>query len=163
MSLPIHLASQDAVSSDGGGPCSPHERHPLHGALGGLGSTRTLLAARNLGLLCDDPSLEEALLAYRAAVDLGGHVALVRPRFDGDQERRAIPETAHMLGRLYDVIACVGLSAEIVEALRAHAGVPVVSDGDIGARAAATPASPIETCDGGRLHQWARALAGCLA
>jgi hypothetical protein len=129
------------------------------------GPTRAVLAGKNLGLLCDDPSLEEALLAYRAAVDLGARVALVRPRFTGEQELHAIPETAHMLGRLYDVLACVALPPEVVEALRSNAGVPVVGDFDIGAREldSGVAATSIEACDGERLRQWETALAASLA
>jgi hypothetical protein len=129
---------------------------------------RAALAGKNLGLLCDDPSLEEALLAYRAAADLGAHVSLVRPRFAGEQELHAIPETAHMLGRLYDVIACVALPPELVEALRIGAGVPVVGDFDIDARLRAGPAATATEASatasaGERLRQWGKALTACVA
>ncbi|MEP6503287.1 MAG: hypothetical protein ABJD97_08165 [Betaproteobacteria bacterium] len=110
-------------------------------------------------MLCDDPSLPEALLAYRAAVDLGAHVSLVRPRFGGEEEAHAIPETARMLGRLYDVLACVALPRHLVEAVRDASGVPVVGDIDIEApRAIADDAYAAE-----RLHLWQRALAASLA
>ncbi len=142
-------------------PCSNGARLPGEPA-------RVALAGKNLGLLCDDPSLEEALLAYRAAADLGAHVSLVRPRFSGEQELRAIPETAHMLGRLYDIIACVALPPELVEALRSGAGVPVVGDFDIDARLRSSPAATateaaVMACAGERLRQWEKALAACVA
>lgn len=127
----------------------------------GLASpARTVLAGKNLGLLCDDPALEEALLACRAATELGARVSLVRPRLDGERERGALPETAHVLGRLYDVIACVALPAELVAALRDAAGVPVVGDVDLDA----CPPDPGATTDfaADRRRLWALALAASL-
>ena len=130
---------------------------------------RALLKDKNLGLLCDDPSLDDALLAYRAAVDLGARVALVRPRFTGAQEVRAIPETARMLGRLYEIIVCVALPADLVEALRRESGVPVLGDIDVEARAGSacepSPASddPRDFHSAQRLRQWHKALAASLA
>ena len=116
------------------------------------------LKGRNLGLLCDDPALPEALLAYRAAATLGAHVSLVRPRFGGDDEAHAVPETARMLGRLYDVIACVALPRRLVDALRDASGVPVVGDIEI---------DVLDPCDvddrvGQRLLLWQRALVASL-
>ncbi len=128
-----------------------------------------LLKDKNLGLLCDDPSLDDALLAYRAAVDLGARVALVRPRFTGEQEVRAIPETAHMLGRLYEIIVCVALPADLVEALRRESGVPVLGDIDVESRAGSACEPPTAVDDmldfhsARRLRQWHKALAASLA
>ena len=122
---------------------------------------RTVLAGKNLGLLCDDPALEEALLACRAASELGARVSLVRPRLDGERERDALLETAHLLGRLYDVIACVALPAELVAALRDAAGVPVVGDVDLDS----CPPVPGATTDfaADRLRRWALVLAASQA
>lgn len=170
MSLQSHPASQGVGPSGAGGQSAALQGLAAPGAACRVETpARTALAGKNLGLLCDDPSLEEALLAYRAAADLGAHVSLVRPRFTGEQELRAVPETAHMLGRLYDVIACVALPPQLVGALRRGAGVPVVSDLDIDARlrAARAQAPAIDpslvASPGERLAQWENALASSVA
>ena len=157
-SQPAPLHSADAAGEPGAMP------RPVagQGAPVTAAPSPVALRSKNLGLLCDDPALPEALLAYRAAADLGAHVSLVRPRFTGAQEVHAIPETARMLGRLYDVLACVALPQALILALRAEAGVPVVGDLDIGAAAAGpcTDAMAIGADD--RLRQWQRALAASL-
>ncbi len=87
---------------------------------------RLALKGKEVGLLCDDPSQPEALVAYRAAIELGAHVSLVRPRFEELGEAEAIREAARMLGRLYDGVACVAIPGAVIEQLRALAGVPVI-------------------------------------
>ncbi len=87
---------------------------------------RLALKGKEVGLLCDDPSQPEALVAYRAAIELGAHVSLVRPRFEELGETEAIREAARMLGRLYDGVACVAIPGAVIEQLRALAGVPVI-------------------------------------
>jgi ornithine carbamoyltransferase len=95
------------------------------------GRAQAALKGKNLGLLCDDPSQPEALLAYRAAVELGAHVSLVRPRFEEQGDAQAMPETARMLGRLYDGVACVAIPRAVTDQLRALSGVPVIDELDI--------------------------------
>jgi len=85
------------------------------------------LRGRNVGLLCDDPAQPEALLVCRAATELGAHVSLVRPQLENVDEMKA-GETARLLGRLYDALACVGLPSHLVLQLRERAGVLVVDD-----------------------------------
>jgi ornithine carbamoyltransferase len=87
---------------------------------------RMALRGKEVGLLCDDPSQPEALLAYRAAIELGAHVSLVRPRFAELGGSEAIREAARMLGRLYDGVACVAIPVAAIEQLRTFAGVPVI-------------------------------------
>ncbi len=96
-------------------------------------ATSSGLNGLNVGLLCDDPSLPEALMAYRAAADLGAHVSLVRPCFSEQQDEKSLHDVAHLLGRLYDLLVCVELAPEIVDMLRVVSGVPVVGDRDLGA------------------------------
>ncbi len=165
MRFPSHPASHGAGPSGLAGQPGAIEGHPCsNGACLPGEPVRAALAGKNLGLLCDDPSLEEALLAYRAAADLGAHVSLVRPRFAGEQEFHAIPETARMLGRLYDIIACVALPPDLVEALRSGAGVPVVGDFDIDASLAAAAAkASVPPSAGERLRQWEKVLAASVA
>lgn len=87
---------------------------------------RAVLKGKEIGLLCDDPSRPEALVAYRAAIELGAHVSLVRPRFEELGETDAMREAARMLGRLYDGVACIAISSAVIDQLRALAGVPVI-------------------------------------
>jgi ornithine carbamoyltransferase len=156
MNLDSHPALQPSgATASGGKPGVLQVRVPEPAA-----PAQAVLKSKNVGLLCDDPALPEALLAYRAAVDLGAHVSLVRPRFTGEQEGRAIPETARMLGRLYDVLACVALPRGLVDVLRGEAGVPVVGDLDIDAQAEAVAGTSLATEE--RLLQWQRALAASL-
>lgn len=110
-------------------PCAPQDAGDLAArqrALVLAAVARLALKGKEVGLLCDDPSQPEALVAYRAAIELGAHVALVRPRFAELGEPDAILEAARMLGRLYDGLACVAIPGAVVEQLRAFAGVPVI-------------------------------------
>jgi ornithine carbamoyltransferase len=110
---------------------------------------RAALKGRVVGLLCDDPSRPEALVAYRAAIGLGAHVSLVRPRFEELGEPEAMREAVRMLGRLYDVVVCVAIPGAVVEQLRALAGVPVIVEPAAGLAligAAARPATEEECC-----------------
>jgi ornithine carbamoyltransferase len=93
------------------------------------------LKGKNIGLLCDEPSQPEALLAYRAAVELGAHVSLVRPRFEETGDPEAMSETARVLGRLYDAVACVAIPRGVSNQLRALRGVPVIDELDVAASA----------------------------
>jgi ornithine carbamoyltransferase len=92
------------------------------------GSPSPALKERNLALLCEDPSLPVPLAIYRAAVDLGARVSLVRPRFDA-LDSPTTANTGRMLGRLYDGVVCIGLGAGLVQSLRQAAGVPMLDDG----------------------------------
>lgn len=99
------------------------------------GLAQGALKGKNIGLLCDEPSQPEALLAYRAAVELGAHVSLVRPRFDEGGDPEAMSETARVLGRLYDAVACVAIPRSVSDQLRALRGVPVIDELDLAASA----------------------------
>jgi len=99
------------------------------------GLAQGALKGKNIGLLCDEPSQPEALLAYRAAVELGAHVSLVRPRFDERGDSQAMSGTARVLGRLYDAVACVAIPRDVSDQLRALHGVPVIDELDVTASA----------------------------
>jgi ornithine carbamoyltransferase len=88
------------------------------------------LSGRNVGLLCEDPARPDALSVCRAAIELGAHVSLVRPQLDGADAGKAA-DTARMLGRLYDALACVALAPQLVEQLRERAEVPVLDDASV--------------------------------
>ncbi len=124
------------------------------------GRAQPLLRGRNVGLLCDDPAQPEALLIYRAAIKLGAHVSLVRPSFDSG-DREAIAHTAHMLGKLYDSIACVALPPVLVEQLRCAAGIPVFDDASIGPSTEAAPTASVDSVtNDDRLFLWQAILTG---
>lgn len=83
------------------------------------------LRGRNLGLVCEDDASEAASRFERAATTLGAHVVRIRPSVAGLDDEAALPQTARVLGRLYDAIECQGLPPATVAQIRRHAGVPV--------------------------------------
>ena len=125
------------------------------------------LVRRNIGLLCAEPGRPEALAVHRAAVELGAHVALVLPRFD-PEDTATLAGTGRLLDRLYDVVVCVGLAPELVQALRRHAGIPVLDESGIGLAERDAAGLPGEDGEDGEapdravLH-WQAALVDCLA
>lgn len=86
-----------------------------------------LLRGVNYGLLRDDDETggEDATLFIRAATELGAQVARIRPQLTQFSAPQDVQQTAQMLGRLYDALACEGLDPALVQRLRAEAGVPV--------------------------------------
>ena len=103
------------------------------------GGLRTLLRGRKLGLLCeidtnadngsdadsDDGREGDAALFRRAALELGAHVAHIRPSLNERSTPREVQHTASMLGRLYDAVECQGMAAALVHQMGVDAGVPV--------------------------------------
>lgn len=95
---------------------------------GGLPAT---LRGRNFGLMCEadsprnDSAANEAALFRRAAVELGAHVAYVRPSLSAASTPLDIQHTARLLGRLYDAVECQGMPARLVQQMGIDAGVPV--------------------------------------
>jgi ornithine carbamoyltransferase len=94
-----------------------------HAALAGLASRP--LQGKNLGLICEEEDNADAALFESAAKALGAKVVRIRPSVAGLGNDAALPQTARMLGRLYDAIECHGLPPELVDLIRHHAGVPV--------------------------------------
>ena len=105
-------------------------------ATGGLPAS---LRGRKLGLLCeagdagagagagagDGADADDAALFRRAAVELGAHVAHIRPSLTELSTLPDVQRTARMLGRLYDAIECQGMATELVHQVGVEAGVPV--------------------------------------
>ena len=91
------------------------------------GTVQPLLRAKNLGLLCeaDDTGHDDAALFRRAAVELGAHVAHIRPSLSEHSSVQELQYTARMLGRLYDAVECQRIPADLVQRLREHVDVPV--------------------------------------
>ncbi len=97
------------------------------------GDLQSLLRGRKFGLMCemdkdidhDSHSAGDAALFRRAAVELGAHVAHIRPSLTELSTPLEVQHTARMLGRLYDAVECQGMAAELVHQLGIDAGVPV--------------------------------------
>ena len=93
------------------------------------------LRGRKLGLLCEagdagdgagaGAGAGDAALFRRAAVELGAHVAHIRPSLTELSTLPDVQRTARMLGRLYDAIECQGMASELVHQVGVEAGVPV--------------------------------------
>ena len=98
-----------------------------------VGDARALLRGRKFALMCemdndsdnDNDSASDAALFRRAAVELGAHVAHIRPSLTELSTPQEVLRTARMLGRLYDAVECQGMAADLVHRLGADAGVPV--------------------------------------
>ena len=94
-----------------------------------VGDLRALLRGRKFGLMCeiddDSDSDSDAALFRRAAVELGAHVAHIRPSLTELSTPQEVLHTARMLGRLYDAVECQGMAVDLVHRLGADAGVPI--------------------------------------
>ena len=97
------------------------------------GKTQPLLRGKKLGLLCDADKDADAALFRSAAVELGAHVAHIRPSLSERSSAQEVEHTARVLGRLYDAIECQGMEAGLVAQVGSEAGVPVY-DGIASAR-----------------------------
>jgi ornithine carbamoyltransferase len=128
------------------------------------GHLQPVLNGRRLGVLCDVPEHAEAMLIQQAALEIGAYVSLVHPGFDEASDSAAMLHAARMLGRLYDVVACLSLSPALVLQLRIAAGIPVLDDTCLvaaGTMAFGTSAVPDDADD--RRALWQAVLAASLA
>jgi len=89
------------------------------------GKTQPVLRGKKLGLLCEADKDADAALFRRAAVELGAHVAHIRPSLSERSTPQEVAHTARVLGRLYDAIECQGMAPGLVAAVGSEAGVPV--------------------------------------
>ena len=89
------------------------------------GTTQPLLRGKNLGLLCEAENDGDAASFRRAAVELGAHVAHIRPSLWELSTPHEVQNTARMLGRLYDAVECQGMAPALLQQLGTDAGVPV--------------------------------------
>ena len=89
------------------------------------GETQPVLRGKNLGLLCEADNDGGAALFRRAAVELGAHVAHIRPSLSELSTPLEVQHTARMLGRLYDAVECQGMAPALVQQVGNDAGVPV--------------------------------------
>ena len=88
------------------------------------GAIQPLLRGKNLGLLCEADDASAALFR-RAAVELGAHVAHIRPSLSELSTPQEVRHTSRMLGLLYDAVECQGMAPALVNQVGVDAGVPV--------------------------------------
>ena len=86
---------------------------------------QSLLRGKNLALICASPEDAEALLFEQAALDLGAHLAHIRPDLSEAGGSPVLRHTARMLGRLYQAVECQGVNPPVVAELGREAGIPV--------------------------------------
>ena len=89
------------------------------------GTTQALLRGKNFGLMCEADAHADAVLFRRAMVELGAHVAHIRPSLSELSTPLDVQHTARMLGRLYDAVECQGMGPAVVQQMGFDAGVPV--------------------------------------
>ena len=114
-------------------------------AVAAHGQTNAALKGKQLGLMCardsppkldkpdgnelknrnDEGESGDAAFFRFAATRLGARVARIRPGLSAGCSGTELRRLALMLGRLYDAVECQGLSFDLVQKIRAQAGVPV--------------------------------------
>jgi ornithine carbamoyltransferase len=89
------------------------------------GATLPMLKGKNLGLLCEAADSADAALFRRAAIELGAHVAHIRPSLSELSTPQEVERTARMLGKLYDAVECQGMTPDLVRQMGDGAGVSI--------------------------------------
>ncbi len=89
------------------------------------GVPHKLLDGKNIALIFEKTSTRTRCAFEVAAYDLGMNVTYLAPDASQIGKKESIPDTARVLGRMYDGIEYRGYGQEIVESLAKHAGVPV--------------------------------------
>lgn len=83
------------------------------------------LKGKNIALIFEKSSTRTRCAFEVAAYDQGAHVTYLGPSGSQMRDKESMPDTARVLGRMYDGIEYRGFGQEIVEELAQHAGVPV--------------------------------------
>ena len=83
------------------------------------------LVGKNIALIFEKTSTRTRCSFEVAAHDLGMHVTYLDPSGSQIGKKESIPDTARVLGRMFDGIEYRGFEQEIVEELAEYAGVPV--------------------------------------
>ncbi len=110
---------------------APHDAGALLVSARGLqyaaqaGTTQPLLRGKNLALLCEAADDGDAALFRSAAIEMGAHVAHIRPSLSELSTPQEVQSTARVLGRLYDAVECQGMTPALVLQVATDAGVPV--------------------------------------
>ncbi len=89
------------------------------------GTERARLTGRNIAVISENSSTRTRCAFEVAAHDQGAHVTYVGPERSHIGREESIPDTARVLGRMFDGIEYRGSGQNIVELLADHAGVPV--------------------------------------
>lgn len=89
------------------------------------GVPHAYLKGKNIVLLFEKTSTRTRCAFEVGGMDLGMGVTYLDPGSSQMGKKESIPDTARVLGRMYDGIEYRGYSQELVETLAAYAGVPV--------------------------------------
>ena len=90
-----------------------------------VGIPHRLCEGKNVALIFEKTSTRTRCSFEVAAADLGMHPVYLDPRSSQIGKKESIPDTARVLGRMFDGIEYRGFGQEIVEALAVYSGVPV--------------------------------------
>ena len=89
------------------------------------GIDHRVLSGKSIALIFEKTSTRTRCAFEVAAADLGMHPTYLDPQGSQIGKKESIPDTARVLGRMFDAIEYRGFGQEIVEALASYAGVPV--------------------------------------
>jgi ornithine carbamoyltransferase len=89
------------------------------------GTERPRLSGKNIALIFEKASTRTRCAFEVAAFDQGAHVTYLGPEGSHIGRDESTPDTARVLGRMYDGIEFRGFKQETVEQLAENAGVPV--------------------------------------
>ena len=89
------------------------------------GVPHRLCEGKSIALIFEKTSTRTRCAFEVAAADLGMHPVYLDPSGSQIGKKESIPDTARVLGRMFDGIEYRGFGQEIVEELAAYAGVPV--------------------------------------
>ncbi len=89
------------------------------------GIAHRLCEGKSIALVFEKTSTRTRCAFEVAAADLGIHPVYLDPKSSQMGKKESIPDTARVLGRMFDGIEYRGFGQEIVETLAAYAGVPV--------------------------------------
>lgn len=84
------------------------------------------LRGKNVALLCEAFDEPGARLFQRAASGLGAQVAHLQPSRAVFDTAEQVEHTARMLGRLYDLVECIGVPPEVIRRIGFLADIPVL-------------------------------------
>ncbi len=89
------------------------------------GTERKRLEGKNIALIFEKDSTRTRCAFEVAAYDQGAHVTYLGPQGSQIGKKESIPDTARVLGRMYDAIEYRGFGQSVVEDLANYSGVPV--------------------------------------
>ena len=89
------------------------------------GTPHRLCEGKSVALLFEKTSTRTRCAFEVAAADLGMHPVYLDPKSSQMGKKESIPDTARVLGRMFDGIEYRGFGQELVECLAKYAGVPV--------------------------------------